>query len=185
MLYTGAATDSFSTATACAQRQHLSYGWHGYQHLLHNDKLKLKKSHAIFLILKSFIYPQSFLTFDRMRNKQKKNKLPPPALEPPTKPSPQLSVQPCWHPSNFSPFFCPSVFYKPRLGSPPLSQRRASEIQRVTDFWRLLQCVFWCVLRADRKTDTASAWLSLLVPVVFIFLMHSSLSLWCHCLSGD
>lgn len=135
-----------------------------------------------FNILKSFIYPQGFITFDRMRNNKKKNELPAPALEPPTKPTtpapfPQLSVQPCWHPSNFSPFFCPSVFYKPRLGSPPLSQRRASEIQSVTDFWRLLQCVFWCVLRADRKTDTASAWLSLLVPVVFIFLMHSSLSL--------
>ena len=100
------------------------------------------------------------------------------------------------HSSHVNPSLHSSRFYKLKLGTVPLSQGQAFEIRHVADFWRLLQCVLSCVLRADRKTDTASVWLSLLClylhfhsTLALCLLLCRSLplppSVWCHCLSGD
>lgn len=50
------------------------------------------------------------------------------------------ALQTSTHPS-VPPSIYLSISHKLRLGTVPLSQRRASEIERVSDFWRLLQCV--------------------------------------------
>lgn len=75
---------------------------------------------------------------------------------------PHVTAQRCSHCSHVNPSLHSPRFYKLKLGTVPLSQGQAFKIQHVSDFWRLLQCVLSCVLRADRKTDTASVWLSLL-----------------------
>lgn len=63
-----------------------------------------------FNILKSFIYPQGFITFDRMRNNKKKNELPAPALEPPHQTDYPSTLPPAQCTAMLAPFKLQPIF---------------------------------------------------------------------------